>query len=105
VVAIAAQLWHQGVMRDDADGVVPVSPSGVDGLGKTKGRALETVELQDIAERFARSAATARDIGFDAVEIHGAHGYLLDQFFWARTNTRTDGFDGYNAEIALSALT
>jgi 2,4-dienoyl-CoA reductase-like NADH-dependent reductase (Old Yellow Enzyme family) len=92
--AIAAQLWHQGVMRDDADGVVPVSPSGVDGLGKTKGRALETVELQDIAELVAQSAATARDIGFDAVEIHGAHGYLLDQFFWARTNSRTDGYGG-----------
>ena len=91
---IAAQLWHQGVVRDDADGVVPVSPSGIDGVGKRKGRALEPDELHRVTELFARGAATARDVGFDAVEIHGAHGYLLDQFFWERTNLRTDGFGG-----------
>jgi 2,4-dienoyl-CoA reductase-like NADH-dependent reductase (Old Yellow Enzyme family) len=91
---IAAQLWHQGVQRDDADGVVPVSPSGIDGLGKPRGRALEPHELPEIAELFARSAATAREVGFDAVELHGAHGYLLDQFLWERTNLRTDGYGG-----------
>jgi 2,4-dienoyl-CoA reductase-like NADH-dependent reductase (Old Yellow Enzyme family) len=91
---IAAQLWHQGVVRDDADGVIPVSPSGIDGLGKPRGRALETDELRGIAELFARSAATARDVGFDAVELHSAHGYLLDQFLWERTNLRTDGYGG-----------
>ena len=91
---IAAQLWHQGVQRDDADGVVPVGPSGVDGLGNPRGRELEADELHGIAELFARSAANARDVGFDAVEIHGAHGYLLDQFLWERTNLRTDGYGG-----------
>ncbi len=91
---IAAQLWHQGVLRDDADDVVPVSPSGIDGLGKPRGRALEPDELHRIAELFGRSAATARDVGFDAVELHGAHGYLLDQFLWERTNLRTDGYAG-----------
>jgi 2,4-dienoyl-CoA reductase-like NADH-dependent reductase (Old Yellow Enzyme family) len=91
---IAAQLWHQGVMRDDADGVVPVSPSGIDTFGKPRGRALEPDELHRIAELFARSAATARDVGFDAVELHGAHGYLLDQFLWERTNLRSDGYGG-----------
>lgn len=91
---IAAQLWHQGVLRDDADGVVPVSPSGIDGLGNPRGRALELDDLQRIADLYARSAATARDIGFDAVEIHGAHGYLLDEFLWDRTNLRTDGYGG-----------
>jgi 2,4-dienoyl-CoA reductase-like NADH-dependent reductase (Old Yellow Enzyme family) len=91
---IAAQLWHQGVMRDDADGVAPVSPSGIDGFGKPRGRALEADELRRVAELFARSAATARDLGFDAVELHGAHGYLLDQFLWERTNLRTDGYGG-----------
>lgn len=91
---IAAQLWHQGAERDDADGVVPVSPSGLDGLGRPKGRALETAELPELAELFARAAVTARDIGFDAVEVHGAHGYLLDEFLWARTNLREDGYGG-----------
>jgi 2,4-dienoyl-CoA reductase-like NADH-dependent reductase (Old Yellow Enzyme family) len=91
---IVAQLWHQGVQRDDADGVVPVSPSGIDGTGKPRGRALEPDELQRIPKLFARSAASARDVGFDAVELHGAHGYLLDQFLWERTNLRTDGYGG-----------
>jgi 2,4-dienoyl-CoA reductase-like NADH-dependent reductase (Old Yellow Enzyme family) len=91
---IAAQLWHQGALRDDADGVVPVSPSGIDAFGKPRGRALEPDELHRIAGLFARSAATARDVGFDAVELHGAHGYLLDQFLWERTNLRTDGYGG-----------
>ncbi|OBY30446.1 NADH:flavin oxidoreductase [Mycolicibacter kumamotonensis] len=91
---IAAQLWHQGIQRDDADGVVPVGPSGIDGQGNPRGRALQTGELPAIAELYAHSAATARRLGFDAVEIHGAHGYLLDQFFWERTNRRTDGYGG-----------
>jgi 2,4-dienoyl-CoA reductase-like NADH-dependent reductase (Old Yellow Enzyme family) len=91
---VAAQLWHQGAQRDDADGVVPVSPSGVDGHGRPRGRALETDELPHVAELFADSARTARDVGFDAVELHGAHGYLLDEFLWERTNLRTDGYGG-----------
>ncbi|MGE2721742.1 NADH:flavin oxidoreductase [Mycolicibacterium celeriflavum] len=95
---IAAQLWHQGAQRDDADGVAPVSPSGVDGHGRPRGRALETDELPRLAELYARSAAAAREVGFDAVELHGAHGYLLDEFFWARTNLRTDRYGGTLAE-------
>ena len=91
---IAAQLWHQGAQRDDADGVAPVSPSGIDGLGNPKGRALGPEELRQIHDLYAQSAATARDIGFDAVELHGAHGYLLDQFFWDKTNLRNDGYGG-----------
>ncbi|OBK87294.1 12-oxophytodienoate reductase [Mycolicibacter heraklionensis] len=91
---IAAQLWHQGVERRDDDGVEPVGPSGIDGHGEPRGRALRTAELAEVAQLYATSAATARDLGFDAVEIHGAHGYLLDEFFWERTNRRTDGYGG-----------
>ncbi|MGV0624500.1 NADH:flavin oxidoreductase [Mycolicibacter minnesotensis] len=91
---IAAQLWHQGVERSDADGVQPVGPSGIDGHGEPRGRALRTDELPEIAQLYADSAAAARDVGFDAIEIHGAHGYLLDEFFWERTNRRTDGYGG-----------
>jgi 2,4-dienoyl-CoA reductase-like NADH-dependent reductase (Old Yellow Enzyme family) len=91
---IAAQLWHQGAERGDADGVVPVSPSGVNGLGERRGRALEAAELADVAELFAVAARNARGAGFDAVEIHGAHGYLLDEFLWDKTNLRTDGYGG-----------
>jgi 2,4-dienoyl-CoA reductase-like NADH-dependent reductase (Old Yellow Enzyme family) len=91
---IAAQLWHQGVERSDADGVAPVSPSGVDGTGQPKGRALEAGELPEIAAKFASAARNARDAGFDAVELHGAHGYLLDEFLWSTTNLRTDAYGG-----------
>jgi 2,4-dienoyl-CoA reductase-like NADH-dependent reductase (Old Yellow Enzyme family) len=92
--AIAAQLWHQGAERGDADGVSPVSPSGVNGLGEPVGRALTVDELAGIAESFANAARNARAVGFDAVELHGAHGYLLDEFLWAKTNLRTDDYGG-----------
>lgn len=95
---IAAQLWHQGIERRDDDGVEPVGPSGIDGHGEPRGRALLTDELDELAQLYASSAATARDVGFDAVEIHGAHGYLLDEFFWERTNRRSDGYGGSLAE-------
>jgi 2,4-dienoyl-CoA reductase-like NADH-dependent reductase (Old Yellow Enzyme family) len=91
---IAAQLWHQGAERGDADGVAPVSPSGVNGLGQPKGRALGRNELAGVAAQFALAARNAREVGFDAVEIHGAHGYLLDEFFWEKTNLRTDEYGG-----------
>ena len=95
---IAAQLWHQGGERHHADGVTPVSPSGVGGTGKPRGRALTADELVDVAADYATAAANARAAGFDAVELHGAHGYLLDSFLWARTNLRTDAYGGSAVE-------
>ena len=91
---IAAQLWHQGAERDGSDGVAPVSPSGVNGAGQAAGRALSIQELPAIAQLYAQAARNAREVGFDAVEIHGAHGYLLDEFLWDKTNLRTDDY-GY----------
>jgi 2,4-dienoyl-CoA reductase-like NADH-dependent reductase (Old Yellow Enzyme family) len=91
---IAAQLWHQGAERRNRDGVAAVSPSGIDSAGTPNGRALETAELPAVAEDFASAAANAREAGFDAVELHGAHGYLLDEFLWEETNRRTDGYGG-----------
>ena len=95
--AIAAQLWHQGAARrarGDSAEQRPVSPSGVDVAGNAVGRALLADELPAVADAYARGAVNAREAGFDAVEIHGAHGYLLDQFLWAETNHRTDGYGG-----------
>ena len=96
--AIAAQLWHQGAARGvhDGDGPdeVPVSPSGIDLAGGNIGRALSADELPGIAQAYALAATNARAAGFDAVEIHGAHGYLLDQFLWEHTNHRADGYGG-----------
>ena len=95
---IIPQLWHVGVARDEGTGPVPsapsASPSGIDLDGEPKGSALTADDLDDVIRAFADAAAAAERIGFDGVELHGAHGYLLDQFFWERTNRRTDGYGG-----------
>ncbi|TDZ45435.1 NADH:flavin oxidoreductase [Mycobacteroides franklinii] len=96
--AIAAQLWHQGVERgvdpEFNPDVESVSPSGLAGDASPRGRALQTGELAPLAEQYGTAALNARNAGFDAVELHGAHGYLLDQFLWERTNVRADGYGG-----------
>ena len=51
-------------------------------------------DIQDVIDAFARGGANAKKLGFDAVEIHGAHGYLLDQFLWEGTNVRDDAWGG-----------
>lgn len=95
---IAAQLWHQGVERgvdpEFNPDVESVSPSGLAGDASPRGRALQTGELAPLAGQYATAALNARAAGFDAVELHGAHGYLLDQFLWERTNVRADGYGG-----------
>ncbi|MCV7256545.1 12-oxophytodienoate reductase [Mycobacterium hackensackense] len=90
--AIAAQLWHQGAERDDRDGVVPVSPSGLNSVGQARGVALDDDGLDAIRQAYAAAARSARAVGFDAVELHGAHGYLLDEFLWDKTNIRADAY-------------
>ncbi|MGW5866628.1 NADH:flavin oxidoreductase [Streptomyces sp. NPDC055239] len=95
---IIPQLWHVGVARDEGNGPVPsapsASPSGIGLDGQPKGSALTASDLDDVIRAFADAAAAAERIGFDGVELHGAHGYLLDQFLWERTNRRTDGYGG-----------
>ncbi len=99
---IAAQLWHQGVERgvdpEFNPGVESVSPSGLTGDASPRGRALQTGELAPLAGQYAEAARSAKAAGFDAVELHGAHGYLLDQFLWERTNVRADGYGGSAAQ-------
>lgn len=99
---IAAQLWHQGVERgvdpEFNPGVESVSPSGLAGDASPRGRALQTGELAPLAGQYAEAARNAKAAGFDAVELHGAHGYLLDQFLWERTNVRADGYGGSAAQ-------
>ncbi|MFB8270718.1 NADH:flavin oxidoreductase [Streptomyces sp. NPDC055955] len=96
---IVPQLWHIGMVR--RQGKPPfaeapaVGPSGlrVDGTEGT-GKAMTQSDLDDVIGAFAQAAKDAERIGFDGVEVHGAHGYLLDQFLWAGTNRRTDGYGG-----------
>lgn len=93
---IAPQLWHVGSVRG-RDWTPPVpseSPSGLSSAGKRYGQPMSDADVADTIDAFARAAADAKRLGFDAVELHGAHGYLIDQFFWAATNERTDNYGG-----------
>lgn len=96
--AIVPQLWHLGVERGGSPEFEPqlqsVSPSGVKHTGEQVGRALTTGDLDALVESYVESAVLARQLGFDGLELHGAHGYLLDQFFWAATNLRADEHGG-----------
>jgi 2,4-dienoyl-CoA reductase-like NADH-dependent reductase (Old Yellow Enzyme family) len=85
------QLWHEGAVRSDGQAL---SPSGRVHPGKANGRAMTRAEMQAIGEGFVRSARIARDIGAAGIEVHCAHGYLLDQFLWHGSNVRDDGYGG-----------
>lgn len=108
---IAAQLWHVGRVSHESfhDGELPVSASagpyrnrttvrGEDGrptrVACPVPRALRTDEIPRVVEDYRRATVNAREAGFDLVEIHGAHGYLLHQFLAADSNLRTDSYGG-----------
>lgn len=80
------QLWHVGTMRKPGDLPNPEAmPVGAD---------MTVAEIEAIVAAYAQGAAAAERMGFDGIEIHAAHGYLIDQFFWPVTNGRTDGYGG-----------
>ena len=91
------QIWHTGstVSSDGWEPDAPVeSPSGLLAPGKPRGETMTDEAIADTIAAFARAAADAKRLGYDTVEIHGAHGYLIDQFFWAGTNERNDRWGG-----------
>ncbi|MBB3108011.1 2,4-dienoyl-CoA reductase-like NADH-dependent reductase (Old Yellow Enzyme family) [Paenibacillus phyllosphaerae] len=95
---IAPQIWHTGTARDRKtfpdSNVDPIGPSGLSLTGEKVSEPLTAEEISGLVQAYAQAAADAKRIGFDAVEIHGAHGYLIDQFFWDVTNKRTDKYGG-----------
>ncbi|WP_196151885.1 NADH:flavin oxidoreductase [Nocardia bovistercoris] len=95
---IIPQLWHVGVAREPGTGPIAsaasVGPSGIDLDGSAKGEALSLSDIDDLVAAYVAAAATAQRLGFDGLEVHGAHGYLIDQFLWERTNQRTDAHGG-----------
>lgn len=105
---IALQLWHVGRISHSShqpDGKPPVAPSAIKPSGKTltadwnqqdfeTPRALELNEIQSIIEDYIQGAENAQQAGFDGVEVHGANGYLLDQFLQDGSNRRTDAYGG-----------
>ena len=95
---IAAQLWHVGGIRrpgvEPGGDLLGYSPSGMAIPGKVTGHTMSKTDIAEVIEAFVQAAVDAELIGFDAIEIHGAHGYLLDQFFWENTNHRGDEYGG-----------
>lgn len=95
---IIPQLWHVGAVRKAGIGPDPAvpgySPSGLFKPGKPNGHAMTREDIAEVVAAFAQAARDARDVGFDGVEIHGAHGYLIDQFLWEGTNVREDEYGG-----------
>jgi 2,4-dienoyl-CoA reductase-like NADH-dependent reductase (Old Yellow Enzyme family) len=120
---LLAQLWHVGQMKQHtvdglyaekgADYRAPrrVGPSGLfGGIGKPTtldGEPALPADLDAIVEAYGKAAINAKLIGFDGVELHAAHGYLLDQFFWPGTNKREDKWGGSlrnRARLAADAI-
>jgi 2,4-dienoyl-CoA reductase-like NADH-dependent reductase (Old Yellow Enzyme family) len=84
---IFPQLWHVGMVvspgQDPKPGVKPMGPAN-----------MSQADIDAMIEAYAKCAQAAQALGFDGVELHGAHGYLIDQFFWGATNERTDKYGG-----------
>src|SRR5258708_6867047 len=95
---MAPQLWHMGVMETADSGWLPPEPfegpSGLDRSGLVNGKSMSEAEIADAISAFGKAALAAKNLGFDCLELHGAHGYLIDQFFWELTNRRTDRYGG-----------
>ena len=119
---IIAQLWHQGVLRKPGTGPFPdvrsVSPSGIWGpLGRMSSIMPESIptdprvgdpmtedDIEEAIAAFVRCARNAMDAGFDGVALHGAHGYLIDNFLWEGTNQRDDRWGGDRARRGAFAV-
>lgn len=95
---IAPQIWHMGMMRKPGTGPDPEAvsdgPSGKTHHGKQVQPEPTESEIADMVMAYANAAGDAAKLGFDSVEIHGAHGYLIDEFFWDVMNTREDKYGG-----------
>ena len=100
---IAPQLWHTGIMRGvGGEGMTmepyPDSPAmGPSGLlmpGKEIGHTMTLEDIEQVSQAYIQGAVDAQALGFDCIELHGAHGYMIDQFFWEGTNQRTDDYGG-----------
>jgi 2,4-dienoyl-CoA reductase-like NADH-dependent reductase (Old Yellow Enzyme family) len=95
---IMPQLWHVGATRklgsEPNPDAAPIGPSGLDLNGNVVNEPLTEAAVSKLIDAYANAAADALRLGFDGIELHGAHGYLIDQFFWDRTNRRADRYGG-----------
>ena len=93
---IFPQLWDVGLMLQPGEKLTAdgVGPSGLATPGHKVAEPMSQRDIDQVIEAYGKAAASAEKLGFDGVEIHGAHGYLIDQFFWEGTNQRRDGYGG-----------
>ena len=105
---IVPQLWNVGNVRKlgtEPDGDVPgYGPMEKLKDGKEVVHGMTQADIDNVIAAFAQAARDAQSIGMDGVEIHGAHGYLVDQFFWEGSNQRTDGYGGSLANRSRFAI-
>ncbi|AOE87321.1 NADH:flavin oxidoreductase [Pseudomonas sp. TCU-HL1] len=105
---IVPQLWHVGNVRrlgTEPDASVPgYGPMEKLKDGQAVVHGMTKQDIQDVVAAYAQAARDAKAIGMDGVEIHGAHGYLIDQFFWEGTNQRTDEYGGSLANRSRFAI-
>lgn len=98
--AILAQLWHAGLMRSGEAGHAMtggMGPSSTMPAFAFEGIAMEKADIDEVVAAYAQAGAAAHRLGFDGINIHGAHGYLIDEFMWQGTNTRHDDYGGSDA--------
>jgi 2,4-dienoyl-CoA reductase-like NADH-dependent reductase (Old Yellow Enzyme family) len=95
---IFCQLWHVGAVSQlgivPKLPIAPISPSGLLKPDTQVGEPISAADIDTVIDAFAEGAANAQKVGFDGIELHGAHGYLIDQFFWRGTNVRRDDYGG-----------
>ncbi|HXA77113.1 MAG TPA: NADH:flavin oxidoreductase [Candidatus Acidoferrales bacterium] len=92
-----SQIWHVGAVQGQTEPKLPsapISPSGLLKPGVKIGEPMTLAEAEAMINTYAQAAVDAQRVGFDGIELHGAHGYLIDQFFWQGTNQRTDQYGG-----------
>lgn len=103
--AIALQLAHGGILaKSELSGEEPLGPTALQTENGPLGRAMTVGEIECTVAAFAAAASRAVQAGFDAVQIHSAHGYLLSEFLSSYFNTRTDGYGGSVANRARMLL-
>jgi 2,4-dienoyl-CoA reductase-like NADH-dependent reductase (Old Yellow Enzyme family) len=94
---IFSQIWHVGAVQGQTEPrlpAAPISPSGLLKPGVKIGEPMMLADVEAMINAYAQAAVDAQRVGFDGIELHGAHGYLIDQFFWQGTNQRTDKYGG-----------
>ena len=102
---VAVELSHAGILSNPkVTGLTPVVLSRVDGYVGSAGKVMTAEDIQAVIEAFGQAARRAKEAGFDAIQIHGAHGFLVNQFLSPAFNKRSDAYGGSIANRTRAAV-